>query len=73
LDDVEARRVFQPVHQDRLVANVGHANPGHHRADGCCGVDYPIPIYPYGRRTSGQITKSCNVTNGIKIKLFNKL
>lgn len=61
LNDVEARRVFQAVYQVRLVADVGHANPGHHRANGCCGVDHPIPVHPYDRRTSGQITESCNI------------
>lgn len=61
LNNVEARRVFQAVHQVRLVADVGHANPSHHRADGCRGVDHPIPVHPYDRRTSGQITESCNI------------
>lgn len=74
LNNVEARRVFQAVHQVRLVADVRHANPGHHRADGCRGVDHPIPVHPYDRRTSGQITaESCNIKNGINIKLTSKL
>jgi len=73
LNNVEARRMFQAVHQVRLVVDVGHTNPGYHRADGCRGVDHPIPVHLYDQRTSDQITESYNIKNGIKIKLPNKL